>query len=98
MLNVTDNGDITLTMQGVLIATIYSPYCDTLTPKQLVAWENDVRRDYYEATKGYWCTANEVRHVSSEAARSQKNPNWVIKSASQIREEYTENRRKQIDQ
>ncbi len=97
MLNVTESGDITLTIRGKLIATLYAPHCDTLTPKELVRWENDVRRGYYEDIKGYYCKENERNLLEAEAKYMQIYPNYPLKPLAAIETEYEHNRREAID-
>jgi hypothetical protein len=96
MLNITESGDITLTLHGKLIATLYAPYCDEITPKQIVTWENTCRRDYYEST-GIWTETNKHKEKQGELKMREIYPLYPMRPDSVIDEQYAKKRNEWID-
>jgi len=76
VLRLDKDGAIRLTIKGEVVATLDRIAVRELTAAQLVQWENHVRLDHYERSKGFYCSKNQrdSREVEISARRLEAYP------------------------
>lgn len=99
MLNVTEHGDITLTIRGKVIGVIDAVAAKEMSAVELVRLENRFREEFYDRKNGFYSSVNQEKswRVLTSEERHLAYPLAVIPDPEAFNQEWAAKRRNAID-